>query len=236
MKKINVLILLLIGMVTVQAQRTVINDPNVQGRTVKPFHSIEVSGGIDLYLSQADEEALAVSATSINIREDIQTEVTDGVLKISYKQHGKMWTSGNRKMRAYVAFKTMNKLKASGASDVIITGELHGDELDIELSGASDLKADLHLKKMNLQQSGASDANLSGKITELVVVASGASDLDAFGLASDVCTVKASGASDVRVTVHKELNAEASGASSVKHRGNASKTNIKTAGGSKVRA
>src|SRR5687768_13406259 len=194
MKRVYALILLMVAAITMQAQRTVINDPNVQARSVKPFHGIEVSGGIDLYLSQSDEEALAVSAATVSAREDIQTEVSDGILKISFRQHGKMWTSGNKKLRAYVAFTRLDRLKASGASDVIITGQLQGDELTIELSGASDLKADVHLKKMNLEQSGASDAMLTGKVTELIVSASGASDLDGYGLESDVCTVKASGA------------------------------------------
>jgi hypothetical protein len=236
MKRIHVLTFLLLATFTLHAQRTVINDPNVQGRTVKPFHGVEVSGGIDLYLSQAEEEALAVSASTAGMRDDIQTEVTDGILKISYKAHGKFLTSGNRKLRAYVAFVKLDKLKASGASDVLVTGELHADELTVVLSGASDLKADVHLKKMNLEQSGASDANITGKVTELVVQASGASDLDGYGLESEVCTVKASGASDVKVTVNKELNADASGASSVRHRGKASKTEVKTAGGGRVKA
>jgi hypothetical protein len=236
MKSIYVLTFMLVAALTMQAQRTVINDPNVHSRSVKPFHGIEVSGGIDLYLSQADEEALAVSASTVSAREDIQTEVTDGILKISYRQHGKMWTSGNRKLRAYVAFRKLDRLKASGASDVIVTGELHADELTIQLSGASDLKADVALKKMNLQQSGASDAKLTGKVTELIVEASGASDFDGYGLETDICTVSASGASDVTVTVNKELNAEASGASSIRHRGKATKREVKTAGGGKVRA
>ena len=73
------LILLLLAAFTMHAQRTVINDPNVQGRAVKPFHSIEVSGGIDLYLSQAEEEALAVSAGTAAMRDNIQTEVINGI-------------------------------------------------------------------------------------------------------------------------------------------------------------
>jgi hypothetical protein len=235
MKKCTWFFILLLAVTTSHAQRTVINDANVETRKVSGFHGIEVSGGINLYLSQDDEEALAVSASSPDARNDIHTEVQNGILKIWYKNNGK-WKSGNRRLRAYVAFKKLDQLKASGASDVIITGELKGDELKIDLSGASDLKGDVQVNKLTIEQSGASDATLTGKVQELVLTASGASEMDGYALQSDKCTVKASGASDVMITVNKELHADASGASSVKHKGNPTVRDVKTAGGGRVRS
>ncbi len=60
MNKIFFSCLLAGAALSVTAQKT-INDPNAEVRSVKGFHAIKVSGGIDLYLSQG-EEALAVSA------------------------------------------------------------------------------------------------------------------------------------------------------------------------------
>jgi hypothetical protein len=235
MKKITCLFTLLLAFTSLWAQRTVINDANVESRKVSGFHSVEVSGGIHLYLSQDDEEALAVSASTTDARNNIQTEVQNGILKIWYKNSGK-WKSGNRRLRAYVAFKKLDQLKASGASNVIITGELRGDELKIDLSGASDLKADIHVNKLNIHQSGASDATVSGKAVEVVLNASGASEMDGYALESETCKVRASGASDVMITVNKELHADASGASSVKHKGNPAVRDVKTSGGGRVRS
>jgi hypothetical protein len=236
MKKCTFFLVLFLFAIGVQAQRTVISDANVQSRKVPGFNGIEVSGGIDLYLSQDDEEALAVSASTSDARDDIRTEVQNGILKIWYKNSGRKWTSGNRKLRAYVAFKNLDQIKASGASDVIITGALKGEQLTIVLSGASDLKGDIQVNKLTIEQSGASDATLSGKVEELVLHTSGASEMDGYALESETCTVKASGASDVMITVNKALHADASGASSVKHRGKASVRDIKTAGGGRVRS
>jgi len=215
--------------------QTIINDPNAELRTVSSFDAIEVSGGIDLFISQGDEEAMAVSASNSSQRDAIKSTVQDGVLKISYGNDGKMWVSGNKKLRAYVSFKSLVRLKASHGSDVTISGVLKSDEFSIELIGASDLKGKLEANKLNIEQAGASDAKVSGEVTELFINASGASNFQGYDLHSELCTVNASGASDVRITVNKELNANATGASSVKYHGNASIHNMKTTGGGKVR-
>ena len=80
MKKI--LFLLLFAAVTsaVSAQKT-IKDANAEKRNVSGYHGVEVSGGIDLFLSQG-EESVAVSASDTKYRDRIKTEVKDGVLKI----------------------------------------------------------------------------------------------------------------------------------------------------------
>src|SRR6476660_8880566 len=80
------------------AQKT-ISDPNAQKRNVSGFHAIEVSNGIDLYLSQGDE-AVAVSASETKYRDHIMTEVKNGVLKIWYETNSNFnieW--GNRKLK-----------------------------------------------------------------------------------------------------------------------------------------
>ena len=65
------------------SQETVINDANAEVRTVTPFSGIKVSGGIDVYLSQGEDYSLAVSASEEKYRDNIKTEVKNGVLVIS---------------------------------------------------------------------------------------------------------------------------------------------------------
>ena len=53
-------------------------------RNVTAFSGIKVSGGIDVYLSQGDDYSLAVSASEEKYRDNIKTEVRNGILVISY--------------------------------------------------------------------------------------------------------------------------------------------------------
>lgn len=231
------LLLTLLALVTVQAitaQKTIINDPNAEVRSVGSFSAIRISGGIDLYLSPGDREALAVSASEPEYQTRIITKVENGVLNIYYDNQDKKWSSGNKKMKAYVSFTSLSKLTASGACDVYVEGTIKGDGFTLNLSGASDFKGSVQVNQLAVIQSGASDVTISGVVKNLEVKASGASDMKGFELSTDVCDAKAYGASDIKVTVNKELQVEASGASSVQYKGNGVITSTKTNGASSV--
>ena len=201
-----------------RAQQTIVHDANAELRPVKGFHGVEVSNAIDLYLSKGDEETVAVSAKDIKWRDRIVTEVVNGILRI--RLEGKGWTVGNNKLKAYVSFTTLDQIKASGASDVYVDGVIAGDQLSLDLSGASDFKGAVKVGSLRLDQSGASDAHITGIVSgKTTIRSSGASDVKAYDLVTDDCDVHATGASDIRITVNKGLSADLSGASSVYYRG-----------------
>src|SRR5450432_1415068 len=89
------------------AQQTVINDKNAEVRSVTNFSGIKVSGGIDVYLSQGDSYSLAVSAAEDKYRDNITTEVKNGILNIYYNSDRFSLSSGDKKLRAYISFKTL---------------------------------------------------------------------------------------------------------------------------------
>ena len=214
------------------AQKT-INDPNVEVREAKDFQAIEISSAFDVYLTQSSEESVAVSASEIKYRDRIKVEVRGGVLIIRYDNSGK-WNTGNKKLKAYISFKEINKLKVSGACDVYIVDNWKADNLKIDLSGASNLKGNIEGQKLMVDLSGASDMTLSGSMGQLDIEASGASGFRGYDMVVDYCDAKASGASDIKITVNKELSAEASGASDVNYKGNGLIRDVKTSGSSSI--
>lgn len=231
MKKTGLFLLLLLPLGMMAQQ--VIKDANAEPRTVGAFHAIRVSNAIDVFLSQSDEEALAVSAVNAEFRDRIKTVVEDGVLKIYYDDDKKWW-KGNKKLKVYVSFKNLDRLHASGASDVNVNGAIKVNELTIQMSGASDFKGRIEANSLDVTLSGASDAMVEGKVTVLKVDANGASDFKGYDLQTDNCSVDASGASDIKVTVNKELSARASGASGVHYKGEGVIRDLKTSGASNV--
>ena len=232
MKKISLLLtgLLVAGILFAQQ----VNDPNAEIREAKNFHGISVSSAFDVYLSQSSDEAVAVSAADNKDRERISVEVKDGILHIGLDNKGMNWGRGNKKLKAYISFKQIDKLSVSGACDVFISGTLKADDLTIKQAGASDLKGKLEINKLSVDLSGASDMTVSGTATQLSVEASGASNFKGFDLATDICDIRASGASDIKVTVNKEMSANASGASDVRYKGNGVIRDLKSSGSSSV--
>ncbi|MBS1660050.1 MAG: DUF2807 domain-containing protein [Bacteroidetes bacterium] len=216
------------------AQKTVVHDPNAQVRPLKGYHGIEVSDAIDLYLSQGDEETVVVSARNEEWRDHIVTEVVDGILRI--KMDKRRVNSGMNKLKAYVSFTSLDLLSASGASDIYVDGVISGDGLSIKLNGASSFKGAINVKGLQLDQNGASDARITGAVSGLIkVVCTGASDLKGYDLTVESCDAQASGASDIRITVSKEIKAHASGASSVYYKGEAVVSESHASGASTIK-
>lgn len=231
------ILLLLMAFVTVQsavmAQAT-IKDENAEVREAKNFTVIRVGSAFDVYLTQGNEESVAVSASDKKYMQDIKVEVKNGVLAIGYNPKGK-WNSGNRKLKAYISFKTLDKLDVSGACDVDIIGVWKSEGAKIELSGASDFTGKVDFQKLSVDISGASDIKISGSVGSLDVEASGASSFKGFDLAAEYCNADASGASDIRIQVNKELSVEASGASDIHYKGTGLIRDLKTSGASSIK-
>jgi len=238
MKKFFNFILLIALSAAVSAQK-VVNDAHAEKRNVSGYHAIVVSDGIDLYLSTG-EESVAVSASETKFRDRIRTEVKDGVLKIYYEknENSRMHLDvewGNRKLKAYVSYKTLDKLNASGGSDVTVDGNIQANSFDLRLSGGSDFEGKINANDLKVNASGGSDLHISGNVRMLDVDASGGSDIDGYDLSTDICTLSASGGSDVHITVNKELSADASGGSDIYYQGSGVIRDIKSSGSSSVK-
>jgi hypothetical protein len=225
-----------IASVNAQQTKNIVVDANAEVRTATGFSAIEVSGAIDLYLSQGTEEAVAISATTEEVRQRIRTEVKGNTLQIYFDSKGLNWKSwGNHKMKAYVTFKNLNRIEASGACNVKVTESIKQPELKIELSGASDFTGNVIVDKLRVDASGASDAKLSGTAAEADIIASGACTVKGYELVTTMCRTEATGASNIRITVDKELNAQASGGSTVYFKGNGLIRDISASGGASVK-
>jgi hypothetical protein len=198
-----------------------IRDANAEVRSVPGFRGVSVSSAIDLYISQGNSDAVAVSAADTKLRDKIITEVKDGILHIYVDNKLFDWKnfSGDKKMKAYVSIKEINRLQASGASDVKVSGTLKTDNLKLDLSGASDFEGSIEAKSIQVQGSGASDIKISGSADQANIEMSGASDFKGYDFKVDYCKAEISGAGDLQITVNKELDAQASGASSIKYKG-----------------
>jgi hypothetical protein len=236
MKKLLLFVLIsALGTVSQAQNDKIISDRNAETRNAKGFHAISVSGGIDLYLTQGNEEAVAVSASDLELRDRIKTEVEDGVLKIYLESRGMHWVWHETKLKAYVSFKNLDELVASGGSDIFPKSNLKVEKLDLRLSGGSDLKdAIVDIRELYIDQSGGSDVHISGQVQQLKVEASGGSDLHGYDLTTNFCNISASGGSDARITVNKELNVDASGGSDIYYKGSGVIKELKTSGSSSI--
>jgi len=161
--------------------------------------------------------------------------VKDGILTIwyDYKSNGDK-VRGDKRMKAYVSFKTLDRLTGSGGSDIDVEGTIKTNTLKLDMSGGSDFEGKIEANDLSVEASGGSDVDMTGTVKTLTLHASGGSDFKGYGLTTDICNLEASGGSDVEITVNKELNAEASGSSDISYKGSAVVRGVKTSGSSSI--
>ena len=236
MKKIA--FFLAVSLVTVQliAQDKVINDANATARPVTGFHGVRISTGIEMVMKQGNSEAVAVSAASAEDRDRIITEVSDGILKIYYKNEGLTnWSSQGRKLKAYVSFKQLDYLHGSSGSSTHIDGKLNTTTMKIDLSSGAGLNGSIEGSSLDIEASSGAVAAIEGKAGTVVMDVSSGAVINGFDLVSSDCNAKASTGGVIEVTVNKELTAKASTGGAVKYKGDGSVTRVSKSTGGSVR-
>lgn len=188
-------------------------------RNVGEFNSIDVSGGLKVYISQSADFAVRVE-TDENIQEVILTEVKDNVLRIKQEN---MTNLNATRIKIYVSAPMFKNFDASGASTIISENKINLQEtITIDVSGSSDAKLELSTPQIAVELSGASSVTLKGETRDVSIDGSGSSDIHAFDLLAETINLDLSGASNADVFASKNIQVEASGASNVRYKGNAS--------------
>ena len=199
------------------AQKT-INDPNAQKRAVSSFHGVAVSGSIELFLTQGNEESVVISADDTKIRDKVVTEVRNGILHIYLENENKFHVDISlhfRKIRAYVSAKDIDYLSSAGSGKTHVDGKLKSDKLEINIAGSGNVDADVDVKQFSLSLSGSANAELAGNAENSDLHISGSGNIRNYEFSTSYCKASISGSGNVRITVTKELSAHISGSGSV---------------------
>ncbi len=178
-------------------------------RNVTGFREIEAGGAVNLEVDAQKDFGVTVEADD-NLLEYIKTEVSGDTLKI-YSE-GKI--SPTTKLNVKISMPAIEGLDISGASDAKIMN-VKADSLKLKASGASEIIINGEAKELKADASGASEINAENLRAENADVdASGASSANV--LATNELNVEASGASKISYTGEpKNIKQNASGASSI---------------------
>jgi hypothetical protein len=130
----------------------------------------------------------------------------------------------------------LEAVNASGASVIQLSGFTSSENFSVEASGASRVEGDITTGDMDATASGASTIRLNGSGNNLQADASGASTIDLENFIVNDVNANASGASRVNVNAGGQLDAEASGASTIRYSGNPILGTVREDGGSTVQS
>ena len=237
MKKLFLSLITLITVAAFAQENTVIADANAQKRSLsESFTGITVSDGINLYLTQSNEESVAVSASDEKYIERFKTNVENGILKIYFDNKGINWSANERKkLKAYVSFKTLEKLHASGGADVKMQGSLDAANLDIKFTSGSAFSGKLKATELTVEQNSGSAIDISGTANNIKVDVSSGAVFKGYDLTVEFCDAKATSGGGIRITINKELSAKANSGGGVKYKGAAVIKDINVSSGGLVK-
>ena len=205
-----------------------------QSRTFSGFTGVDVGSAIHLYVKQDSAFSVKVE-TDDNLQQYILIEQDGNTLRIKQKNNANLDATG--RIKVYVSAPLFKDLDASGACDIIGENLLSAtDEIDIDVSGASDAELELKAPKVSAEMTGASNLKLKGQTKDLHIEGSGASHAKCFELLSENATVDVAGASSVEVFASIKLKADASSASDVRYKGNAAVSQSASGAGSVKKA
>jgi hypothetical protein len=202
-------------------------------RPLAGFDAIEVGGGIDLDLRQAQDFLVEVETEGDPA--EIITELRDKTLVIRRQRSRSFFQWNDDDARVHVTLPMLVALTASGGSDARSQGNFASDNLELVASGGSDLTVTVSAGSLEATASGGSDLRLSGTARSARIRSSGGSDLDAGQLTADEVDVDSSGGSDVTIAVRNSIVGSASGGSDVIYSGEPRTVDVDASGGSDVR-
>ena len=136
--------------------------------------------------------------------------------------------------RAVIVMPELKGVELSGATSLNLN-DLQGEEIDIDISGASSLKGKISYNAMKMEVSGAASVQLEGSANNAKFYLSGASKISGkdFNVTGELI-LDCSGASSITMTVDGDMYVELSGASSFNYYGEGNLLKPETSGASEI--
>lgn len=221
MKFLSILLLTVFSIGIAAAQPAIVNDANAKIRQLNgSFTAISVTDGIALYLTAGTEESLAVSSSDEKYDEKFKTEIENGVLKIYYDNKGLNWSDNNkRKLKAYVSFKTLEKLTASGGALVNLPSPVTLNNLEMKFTSGSLFEGVVKAKEITVDQNSGSAINMTGNAEKIKIDVSSGATFRGYDFKVDYCDAKASSGGGIRISIEKELSAKANSGGGIHYKG-----------------
>ena len=200
-----------------------------QRTPTESFNSIQVSTGIDLFLTQSETPSISVQSDE-NIQELIITEVENGTLKI-YLDKNTHHVSAKKVM---VHLKTIESINSSSGSYVYSTNTLKIPSLDLKSSSGSEMKLTVETEKLSSRSSSGAVMKLEGNTKDFVGNSSSGSQINASKLMADFCEADASSGANLSVHCLETFNANASSGGHIKNHESSIKTVVNSSSGGRI--
>jgi hypothetical protein len=185
-----------------------------ENRTVSEFQKINFTTTGKVYITQGATQSLVVKAQR-NVLDELNTNVSGGELRISFRRCIKSASP----IEIHITMPQIQGIRLSGSGDVEGINRWQVNNLDLQLSGSGNIRAQFDALNTFAQLSGSGKIAVNGTTLDFNSNLSGSGKVEAFGLISDNCEAQISGSGSMEINVSQQLNAKISGSGSIWYKG-----------------
>lgn len=198
-------------------------------RNVEEFDEIEVSRGMNVYISQGETTKVEVNADE-NLIDAIETIVVGDVLEIRAIKNIRNATT----KKVFVTVPKISSVKTSSGSNVYSETLFDAKTIEFSSSSGSNLKFEVNAERIKASTSSGSNITLKGKTGSFLGKASSGSNIFAEELSAKSCESKASSGSNIWITAEDNFIGVASSGANVFYFGEPGSTDIEKSSGGNV--
>jgi hypothetical protein len=185
-----------------------------ENRTVADFQKVNFTANGKVFITQGNAQSVVVKAQR-NVLDELNTNVSGGELRISFRRCIKSASP----IEIYLTMPQIQGIRLSGSGDVEGMNRWQANNLDLQLSGSGNIRAQFDALNTFAQLSGSGKIMASGTSLDFNTNLSGSGKIEAFGLISDDCEAQISGSGSMEINVSKQLNAKISGSGNIWYKG-----------------
>jgi len=229
MKRVIALVFLALLLINCSKDQVVVGSNNIitQEKQLSAYDRIEVLGSYDVIFTDGEVGKIKIKAPD-NILPLIQTEVSDGLLKIGAEKNR---YKVKEPIIIYVPVDSrLKQVDIEGSADISTEKNLETKTLNVGIYGSGDARLAVDVSSLALEVVGAGDIRVSGRAKDLSIDISGSGDVDTSKLTAEKAAISISGAGDVSAYVTEDVDVSIAGAGDVTVKGNPKKVKQKING------
>ena len=229
MKRVITLVFLALLLINCSKNQVIVGSNNIitQEKQLSVYDRIEVLGSYDVIFTDGEVGKIKIKAPD-NILPLIQTEVSDGLLKIGAEKNR---YKVKEPIIIYVPVDSrLKQVDIKGSADIYSEKNLETKALNVGIYGSGDARLAVDVSSLALEVVGAGDIRVSGRAKDLSIDISGSGDVDTSKLTAEKAVISISGAGDVSAYVTEDVDVSITGSGDVTIKGNPKKVKQKING------
>ena len=207
------------------------SDP-VAWDVLRDFSRLELRGAYKVIIHESSDSRVEIEASE-KAKSELEASVDGSTLVVEMEDH---WFKHlKEEIILHIYADRLESIDVAGATEMTNEGTLHGESLDIEVSGAGKINLNVELEDLDAEITGAGQYITRGTTESVQFEIAGAGDVAAFDLIASHVEVEISGAGSAKVHATESLSTQISGAGNVVYDGNPSNTSQQISGAGSVR-